>query len=98
MKEADMKRALVLIEAYRGLKNLTKAMAIEGKPPPVDGDYYCAVVSVEARCEGGGSGVEEIELDLTTGAKFLPFLQNVIGDELAALGVEPPEDDFEEKT
>jgi hypothetical protein len=90
MKAKDAARAAGLVAAHEGLPAVSRACRLKGKPDATDGDRYSFVLGVHARCDAGGVEVAEIEIDLKTARAILPLVLDVMGDELAALGISPP--------
>lgn len=86
MMAKDAKRAATLVEARNGIAGLRKAANLSGKP--ANYDRWACLITVSAESHSGGSPVAEIEIDLATARKLLPHIENVIGDELTAMGIE----------
>jgi hypothetical protein len=87
MSAKDRQRAAVLLVAREAVADLRRGMR-RTKPDPCNGSRRSVVIGVEDIDPGNGSvGGGEVEIDIATARKLIPLLLDVIGDELANLGV-----------
>lgn len=89
MTTSEMERGLILLAAEKDIPDF-KTAAMRTQPrDSTDGDEMAITIAVQARCADGAVGYAEIVLDMKTGRELIPWIENVVGDAIAALGVKP---------
>ncbi len=88
MKAENASRAARLVAARDGVRRLVRAMK-RTKPNSWNGNWRGMKIAIGDFTESSSKLDASIKIDLETARKLIPLIQDVIGDELAAIGVSP---------